>query len=175
MQSWASKPTEAKIPSEATAGGHLHHVLAESAAGEWVRPLRAIRQPMMGLSALVLFCAAAGSSAAEPMHLRSEAGHLTMRVTGIDHPEHVNRLHGFALSLATDDGMPVAGATIVVTGRRRYAPNPLPTSPKVSSGPDKGNYRIEGLRFHMPGEWQLHFAIDFGQIRDRASIDVMVK
>jgi len=124
---------------------------------------------------MALLCAGAISASAQPFSVRSEASHFILRVAGIDRPEHVNHLHGFDLSLATADGKPVSGASIVVTGKRRFAPNHLPTSPKVFPGPDAGHYRVEGLRFHMLGDWHLDFAIESGQIRDRAAIDVVVK
>jgi hypothetical protein len=125
--------------------------------------------------AAVAFICAVPAVAAEAIQVRSEAGHFIIRVTGIERPEPINHLHGFDLSLATADGRPAAGATIVVTGERRYALNPLPTAPRVSSAQAEGQYRVEGLRFHMAGEWQLDFAVSLGEIRDRASLDVVVK
>jgi hypothetical protein len=112
---------------------------------------------------------------AQPIALRSDGGHFTLRVTGLDHPERLNLLHGFDLSLATADGSPVSGASIVLAGRRRTSSNPLPTAPRVSPAPGEGNYRVEGLRLHMPGEWHLVFEIEFAHIRDRAALGIAVR
>lgn len=121
--------------------------------------------------------AAAGLSPArtEPILLRSDGGHFQLRVTGFDGPERLNNLHGFELSLATADGRPASAAAITLAGKRRTSPNPLPTEPRVSPALGEGNYRVEGLRLHMPGEWHLVFEIEFAHIRDRAGFDVTVK
>lgn len=106
---------------------------------------------------------------------KSEGGHFVLRVSGIDTPEPINHLHGLDLALAAPDGTPVDGARITLTGKRQFAPNPLPTLPQVAPAPGPGNYRVEGLRFHMPGDWHLVFDIETAQIHDRATLDVVVK
>jgi len=136
---------------------------------------RRIRRLKVGLLALILMCAVARPVPAEPIVLRTENGGFSVRLTGIERPERVNHLHGLDLSLTTADGRPAAGASIVVTGQHRYALNPLPTSPRVQPGSQDGAYRLEGLRFHMTGEWHLVLAIEFEQIHDRLSLDIIVK
>jgi hypothetical protein len=126
-------------------------------------------------AALALTFGGALAWAAGPMTVRSDGGHFILQVTGIVSPEAINHMHGFDLSLTTADGQPVSGATIGLTGDRRFAPNPLPTMPQVSAASPPGHYRVEGLRFHMAGEWHLVFTIDFAQIRDRAVLGVVVK
>jgi hypothetical protein len=98
-----------------------------------------------------------------------------VRVIGLRKPEQVNRMHSFGLLLATADRTPVAGAAVRLTGHRLHAPNSLPTAPRVSPGPEAGAYLVEGLRFHMAGEWRLVFEIESGKIRDRAMLDFVVK
>jgi len=125
---------------------------------------------------LAVLALVAGSPAlAQPVTIHSEAGRFTLRISGLARSEPLNRLHGFDLALETADGRPLAGASIALAGRRNTSPNPLPTSPRVAPVADEGRYRVEGLRFHMPGEWRLVFDIEFAQIRDRATLDVAVK
>ena len=124
---------------------------------------------------LALVWATAVPAQAAPLSIKSEAGKFIVRVNGIARPERLNHLHGFDLALATAGGKPVSGASIGLTGRRRETNSPLPTLPQVSVMPGAGHYRVEGLRFHMPGEWQLIFAIGDGAIRDRAVLDIVVK
>jgi hypothetical protein len=112
---------------------------------------------------------------AQPVSLRSEASRFVVRVAGIDNPERVNHLHGFDLSIAAAEGRPVSGAFISLTGQHRYAHNPLPTSPQVSPGNGAGSYRVEGLRFHVLGEWRLALEIEFEHVRDRVTVDIVVK
>jgi hypothetical protein len=136
---------------------------------------RLIQSLLSGLPALALMCASAHPGSGEPLTLRSEAGRFTLRLTGIERPERLNHLHGFACALTTADGRPAAGASIVVTGQHRYALNPLPTSPRVRPGPADGTYQVEGLRFHIAGEWGLALEIEFEQIHDRATLEVVVE
>ncbi len=125
--------------------------------------------------ALALLSRGSPASPVEPISLRSEADRFAIRIEGIERPERVNHLHGFELALATADGKPATGATIVLTGQRRYSTSPLPTLPQVFSASGEGKYRVEGLRFHIAGEWRLVFEINFKQIRDRVALDVLVK
>jgi hypothetical protein len=137
--------------------------------------LRSVPPLMWSMPALALLCVAASPEAAQPIVLRTEGHGFSVRVTGIERPERTNHMHGLELSLATADGKPIAGASVVVTGQRLFALNPLPTSPQVRPDRDAGTYRVEGLRFHMAGEWRLVFVIEFAQIRDRFMLNVVVK
>ena len=123
----------------------------------------------------MLIYGAALAGSAEPIVLRTENNKFSIRLSGLELPERVNHLHGIDIFLSTPDGKPVATAAILVTGHQRYALNPLPTSPRVLAGAQDGTYRLEGLRFHMAGEWHLVLAIEHGRNHDRASLDVLVK
>jgi hypothetical protein len=123
----------------------------------------------------LLACAAVRPACAEIIAIRSAAGHFIVRVTGLERSQPLHRLHGFELRLETTDGRAAAGASIVLSGRRLDASNPLPTLPRVAPATGEGNYRVEGVRFHMPGDWHLVFDIDFEQVRDRAVLDIMAK
>jgi len=125
--------------------------------------------------ALMLVCAMVRTGSAEPIVARTENGRFNVRLTGLDRPERVNHLHGLDLWLTTADGKPAVGASIVVTGQHRYALNPLPTSPRVRPGAQDGAYRVEGLRFHIAGEWHLLLAIEFERLHDRLSLEIAVK
>jgi hypothetical protein len=148
--------------------------MPEPSAGAERTSSAAPRARLLALAAATV-AAAAPVAAAQPITLHSEGSRFTLRVAGIDSPERLNRLHGFDLAIAAADGRSVSGAVVIVTGRHRYAPNPLPTSPRVSPAQGAGDYRVEGLRFHVPGEWRLALEIEFEHIRDRATLDVVVK
>lgn len=124
-------------------------------------------------SLAVLILVGAGPALGAPISIRSAAGHFTVRLTGIGRTEPLNHMHGFNLRL-TRKGKPVNGATIVLRGSRDETDNPLPTLPQISFTGTPGEYRGEGLRFHMPGDWQLTFAIASGTVRDHATLDVVV-
>ena len=129
----------------------------------------------LGLPLLALLSAAGGAARGESIAVRSNAGHFIVRIMGVERTEHLNRMHGLDLSLTTADGRLAPGATVVLTGQRRYSSTALPTIPEVTAAPEPGRYRVRGLRFHMPGEWRLAFDINFAQIHDRVLLDVVVK
>jgi hypothetical protein len=138
------------------------------------RQSRPVKPIMRRLGALLLL-GLTNPAAAETIVVRTDGHHFSLRIVGVAHTEQLNHLHGFDIALETAHGRPVSGATIVITGERRYAPNPLPTMPQVRPGPAAGSYRAEGLRFHIPGEWHLDFAIQSGEIHDRAVLGLMVE
>jgi hypothetical protein len=137
--------------------------------------LAARRWLLLSLLLLPLAPVVARPVAPEPLPIRSEAGHFIVRVTGIDRPEHLNHLHGFELRLADAAGKPVTDATVVLSGLRSDSNSPLPTLPQVLPVAGDGRYWAEGLRFHMPGDWQMIFTIDSSGIRDRAFLHVIVQ
>ncbi len=62
------------------------------------------------------------------------------------------------LHLSTTAGDPVA-AKIYVNGGMPGHSHGLPTTPLVVPIEPSGSYEIRGLRFGMPGQWLLDFAI----------------
>lgn len=68
-------------------------------------------------------------------------------------------LHAWIVTLTTPAGAPVDGATIAVDGGMPEHDHGLPTSPAVTAELGGGKYRVEGVKFHMSGWWQLKFAI----------------
>lgn len=58
------------------------------------------------------------------------------------------------LMIAVDGGMPAHG-------------HGLPTEPKATPSDKPGVYRIEGLKYSMPGEWLLGFLLQSGSNQDK--------
>jgi hypothetical protein len=48
----------------------------------------------------------------------------------------------------------------------------LPTAPRVTAELPGGRYRIEGVKFTMPGKWVLKFTITAAPGTDEASFDL---
>jgi hypothetical protein len=126
------------------------------------------------VAGLSLAAAMTWAAAAEPMVLKSENGHFVVRVDGLGPVEPLNRMLAVELTIKAA-GEPVPDATVAVTGRHRYALDPLPTAPAVTRGPAAGMYLLEGLRFHVPGEWRVTLEIQAADIKDRISLNLVVK
>jgi hypothetical protein len=57
----------------------------------------------------------------------------------------------------------VLDANISIDGGMKAHGHGLPTSPKVSATGIPGKYKIEGLKFSMPGEWIIGFKVVLDQ------------
>ena len=74
-------------------------------------------------------------------------------------PLEINRIHSWYIEITGVDSTPVSNAQITVTGGMPDHDHGLPTQPQVTEEVGDGTYLLEGMRFHMPGKWQI--VIDF--------------
>ncbi len=74
-------------------------------------------------------------------------------------PIRINQLHAWVLRVTTAAGNPVVGATIEVNGGMPAHDHGLPTRPRVTEELGGGDYRLDGMRFHMAGEWEITLRI----------------
>ncbi len=110
------------------------------------------------------------ASAEESSSWPSRSGHFRVSYESDLQPLVINRMHRWILDVADKDGEPVSGATLRVTGGMPAHDHGLPTSPQVTRELAPGRYLLEGLRFHMNGEWQIEITIEVGELRDVAVI-----
>ena len=74
-------------------------------------------------------------------------------------PIGINRIHNWQLHIANAGGDPVTSADVEVVGGMPLHNHGLPTRPLVTEELGEGNYRLEGMRFHMAGDWELTITI----------------
>jgi hypothetical protein len=90
-----------------------------------------------------------------------------------DGPEpSVGPIGTWILALTTPDGTPVTGARIVVGGGMPQHNHGFPTDPQAVATSDPGQYRIEGVKFSMPGLWEMRLAISAGDETDEALFNI---
>ena len=58
------------------------------------------------------------------------------------------------------NGNPVTGAHIEASGGMPAHDHGLPTYPRVTDDLGSGDYRLDGMRFHMTGAWEITIAVD---------------
>lgn len=75
-------------------------------------------------------------------------------------PLQINVLHRWTLHLEDAAGTPVLGAKIEADGGMPEHDHGLPTRPRVTEELGEGHYRLEGLRFHMRGDWEVTLTIE---------------
>lgn len=106
----------------------------------------------------------ASDAAVDPM--LSVDGQFRLQASPRLQPLEINRLHAWDLRLSRADGTPVQGASIVVDGGMPAHDHGLPTRPRVREATEAGHYVLEGMRFHMHGEWRLLLRVEAGSTRD---------
>lgn len=100
----------------------------------------------------------------------SESGRYRVDYRSHLEPVPINRIHTWTLHLSRADGQPVDGAELTVSGGMPAHDHGLPTAPQVTEGLGGGDYRLEGMRFHMNGYWELTVTIRVDGDRDTATL-----
>lgn len=114
---------------------------------------------------MLLWLAAAAAAAPGGPWL-SESGNYRLDYRSRLQPLEINRMHSWVLHLETADGQPVEGAEFSVTGGMPAHDHGLPTAPRVTRELGGGDYLLDGVRFHMNGDWELRFEFDAAGRRD---------
>ena len=70
-------------------------------------------------------------------------------------PLAINRMHAWVIHIANAAGDPVEGAVLHVSGGMPDHDHGLPTAPRATADLGQGNYRVEGMKFHMSGVWEV--------------------
>lgn len=126
------------------------------------RPAR----PQMAKFMLILSFAVIGPLSAQPLHETVKAGaskngEWQAQILQMPDPVPLNRMISPALRLMNRNGAAL-NARVTMTGLRIYTHNALPTAPQIVPLETPGHYRIDGLRFHIAGPWQLTFTFKSG-------------
>jgi hypothetical protein len=83
-------------------------------------------------------------------------------------------MHAWTLHLEDRSGQPIADAQITVDGGMPAHGHGLPTEPQVTASLGNGDYRVEGLKFNMPGSWRLTFLIVAKGQEDSAILELQL-
>lgn len=67
----------------------------------------------------------------------------------------INRMHSWILHIENESGAEIEGALIDVSGGMPEHNHGLPTKPRVTEELGGGDYKLEGMRFHMSGYWEI--------------------
>jgi hypothetical protein len=86
----------------------------------------------------------------------------------------INKMHAWEVRVTLPSGQPVDGARIAVDGGMPQHGHGLPTQPKVTRALGDGRYLVEGVKFSMPGWWELKLKIDGAQGRDDVTFNTVV-
>jgi hypothetical protein len=100
---------------------------------------------------------------------QSDRGIFTVSFTSSLEPIEINRIHSWTLTI-TSDGNPVIGAELEITGGMPAHDHGMPTRPRMTEELGEGRYRLDGMRFHMNGKWEVSIEIKAEGRRDTAVV-----
>lgn len=90
-------------------------------------------------------------------------------------PLPLNRIHSWTLHVETADGQPVENAELSIDGGMPEHGHGLPTSPQVTENLGGGDYLVEGMKFQMPGWWEVRFDISAGGQSDTVTFNLILE
>lgn len=89
-------------------------------------------------------------------------------------PIPINQIQTWTLQVTDAVGKPVEDAEISVDGGMPQHGHGLPTAPLVTESLGNGQYRVEGMKFHMPGWWILTFRMAHNDTTDSVTFNLML-
>lgn len=101
----------------------------------------------------------------------SDHGLYTVTIAPGIEPVPVGRLHAWTVAVTLPDGTPTE-AGIVFDGGMPAHGHGLPTVPKVIGEDAKGRTVVGGVRFSMPGWWELKVHLDGAAGEDTATFNI---
>ena len=106
----------------------------------------------------------------------SEDGKYRVSLKSNLFPLQTGKIHSWALHVETASGEPVENAYIRIHGGMPAHKHGFPTTPRVKKYLGNGDYEIEGVKFSMPGEWEMRINIKEEAIlrRDRVVFKIDV-
>ncbi len=87
----------------------------------------------------------------------------------------LNQIHAWTIHIETAEGQPVAGAEVSVSGGMPQHGHGLPTNPQVTQDLGNGDYLVEGMKFQMPGWWEVRFDITAAGQNDTIIFNLTLK
>ena len=112
-------------------------------------------------SVLLMLCVAVSLEAVGEVVVAGREGRVSVTVlTGLD-ALPLNTMHSWRVRLVDSDGEPLSGARVEVGGGMPMHDHGLPTEPTATET-EPGEYRVDGVRFHMHGHWELTLEIREG-------------
>ena len=104
----------------------------------------------------------------------SDRGNFMVHLWPRDGAIPVRRLHEWGLRVTGRDGGPVRATYLNIDGGMPQHGHGLITQPEITAEDADGNHIIEGMKFHMGGEWTLRIEVVAGDLSDFATFRIQV-
>lgn len=86
----------------------------------------------------------------------------------------INKIHAWEIELRTPSGEAVPGARIGVGGGMPQHGHGFPTQPRVTKDLGNGRYLLEGMKFSMPGWWEIKLTVDAASGADEVKFNTII-
>lgn len=90
------------------------------------------------------------------------------------YPLRVGKVHSWILEIKSADNSPLEITKVYVHGGMPVHQHGFPTRPRVTQLLGNGKYLVEGVKFSMPGEWEMRFNIKEKTKRDRVVYKIKI-
>lgn len=84
-------------------------------------------------------------------------------------PIEINRIHNWIIHIEDSHHYPISNANILLNGSMPEHEHGLPTQPRVTQYLGNGDYLVEGMKFHMGGQWIVTISVSDSTNSDKAS------
>ncbi|HDZ08900.1 FixH family protein [Pseudohongiella sp.] len=132
-----------------------------------------MKQPERSLAIVIVlgftFAMATSGAATSPLTTVSQPAGLHVTMQSELEPVTINQMHTWIISVHDTQGEAINDAVIQVDGGMPLHNHGLATSPQVTGQPGEGRYRLQGVRFHMNGEWELRLQIEHAGVPYQAT------
>ncbi len=99
----------------------------------------------------------------------------TVNVAPPSEPIVINKMHAWQTMVRTPAGDPVSNARIDVGGGMPQHGHGFPTAPKVTKELGDGRYILEGMKFSMPGWWEIKLAVTSKLGTDKVTFNKVIE
>jgi hypothetical protein len=104
----------------------------------------------------------------------SRTGRYRVTVRPSDPEAAPNSIHDWIVRIERADGGAARPTHVSFNGGMPSHGHGFTTTPKVTRALGSGEFLVEGVKFHMPGAWELRVGITDPETRDEASFQISV-
>ena len=89
-------------------------------------------------------------------------------------PIAINKMHAWEIQLRAPSGEAVSGARISVDGGMPQHGHGFPTQPRITRELGDGRYLLEGMKFNMPGWWEIKLKVEAASGTDVITFNTII-
>jgi hypothetical protein len=155
-------------------GGEIEQFIHTDKEIEMFEPLYPYIAPALGVLLAVAGCSTPPTNLDLAMDKATAHGTYRVALIAPAGPVAINKMHAWQLKVTTPDGQPVHDATVEVDGGMPQHGHGLPTHPRVTREVAPGTYVVEGMKFSMPGWWEVKLDVRTAAGHDNVTFNTVL-